>query len=485
VPRPRRAQPSLVALLLTLVALELLVRRILGPLLHIDLLAPAGRARDFADVAGFFFYQAATVLGILLATLGLGRLLIFPSYIPRGAKVGVAVLTVAYVPLLILGTWRPLPGPLEAYLQASFTVLVLLLVLAGLLAPGRHGRARLGLVVVAVPLVLRLAATLGLRLTQSTAGTPALLFWIGEVCAVAAGGLMLPCFAPPRLRLGAAPVIALVAAVAAGVVAIENWEMAARVAAYGFGLQLPASKVGVALYALALGVWLLTTLSLIGRPGTLRLRGIGLGLVGLSGFQLEQPFQLAATLVGVLCLVESITRQSPRTTGEGWRALIRQIAAAIGAREVEVAGDEGYETARVRVRRTAGELEAEVEVAFGRSGGELSHAEVVIGHAPSEEAPPVALTRRGTPKLGRTRGEEVATGDLDFDEAFRIYDARHLTDRDRVLDDDLRPRLIEALDGWLAVWPGAGVRYRTRNAGVVDGNLNGLIDLLLDLKNRS
>ena len=75
-----------------------------------------------------------------------------------------------------------------------------------------------------------------------------------------------------------------------------------------------------------------------------------------------------------------------------------------------MAGDEGYETARVRVRRTLSETtHAEVEVSIGRSAGELAHAEVVIGHAPSEEAPPVALTRRGSPKLGRTRGDEVAT----------------------------------------------------------------------------
>lgn len=491
-PRSRALKPSLVAVLCTLLALDLAARRLLWPLVRTDLLLPAGTLRDGLDFAALFAANAATVLGIPLAFLGLGRLLVMPTVIPRGAKAAVGALAMAFMPLLALAAWRPLPSVLGIYLQASYTCLFFLVMLGGMLLRSKL-RTRLGLLMMALPSALYLpygvAAIHGGHghegLISTTAQT---LLHLGELAAVVAAAASAALFLPRRPRVVVPSLAAGALVAAAGWLCMRDWELAHRLAAGGLGLDLPLHPAAVALYLAALGAFAFTAAALVATPGPSRLRGYGLLLVGLAGFRLDSPAQYAASMVGMLCLVESVVRELPaasRATVEAWQALVRRAAEALGAPEVEMAGREGYETARVRLTRG----DVPIELAIGREAGRLAHGEVVVGHAPSEEAPPVALLRRGAPKLGRTRGDEVATGDLAFDEAFRIFDARQLSARDRVLDDDLRPRLVHRLDGWLGVWPGEGARYRTRETtlfeGALDEKLPGLVDLLLDLKSRS
>jgi hypothetical protein len=486
VPRPARsAGPSLVAILCIVFALELILRRCLVPLVHVAWLIPAGPLRNTLDFAATASYYAATVLGCGIAVLALARLVVFPSVVPRGAKAAVGALAAAFMPLLLVSAWDPLPGAFQIYLQTSFSFLILLSMLAGFLTH-RAPRTKIGLLILAIPILLYSTWSVGFRWYSDTPpGWARFALWSGEAASVAAAALMLPCYMPRTLTR---KVTVIATATIAEIFALVAWksDIAPSVSA-AFGLQFPLATGARFLFVVALWSWLLVVAALLAQPGPLRLRGYGLLLVGLSGYQHEAPYQLAGTMVGFLCIVESMAREdrgtSP-TTLEMWRALVKRVAAAVGARAVEVNGAEGYETARVNVTRDPDEIELTV----GRSGGTVSHAELVVGYAPSEEAPPVALTRRGSPKLGRTKGEEVATGDLAFDEAFRIYDSRQITSRDRVLDDDLRPRLMSHLDGWLAVWPGTGVRYRTRDVTLLDEGtpkLTGLIDLLVELKNRS
>src|SRR5262249_20547588 len=158
------------------------------------------------------------------------------------------------------------------------------------------------------------------------------------------------CYFPQTTRPRVPIAVALLAgAVAAALVAQP--QLAGRIAD-GFALSLPSSVVGkVALSVSAIG-YLLTVAALLDRPGPSRLRGFGLALRGLAGFQHEQPLQIGAAVAGYLCLVESLAREvRSLPTAEMWRSLIRRVAAALGAREVEVVGADGYETARVRLER--------------------------------------------------------------------------------------------------------------------------------------
>lgn len=479
-PQPRRRGPSLIALLAAAVALELGLHRLLQPILHAELLLPAGRLRDLADFGAAMSHYLAATLGVFVAALALGGWVAGALPIPRGARTAVGAVSVAFIPLLLLGVLRPLGDLLTVYLQASAACLVTLLMLAGFVT-GRSARAKLGLFAVALPVGAHLFWHLVARVSS-----PAMLdharfaLWFCQVATVSAAAAALPSFWPR----GASPWLPSTAGVLVALTGVglclRDWAGAARVAA-AFGLELPMPLAGQILYSIAAGLWAATVVALIARPGVARLRGYGLALIGLAGIQLELPEQLAALVVGYLCVVRSLLPVATETVA-GWRARVQKVAALLGATRVDVAGPEGYETARVRLER--GELP--LEVALGREGGELAFAEVVVGHAPSVEAPPVALARRGTPRLGRTRGDEVATGDVAFDEAFRIWDARQLTERDRVLDDDLRPRLLEALHGWLAIWPGRGVRYRTREAApLTDGEgLEPLIAILSEVRSR-
>jgi hypothetical protein len=480
VTQPRRRGPSLVALLAAAVAFELGLHRLLQPILHAELLTPAGRLRDLADAASTLSHYFAATLGAFVAAIAIGGWVagLFP--VPRGARTAVGAVSVAFIPLVLLGVLRPLGDLLSVYLQASATCLVALIMLAGFVT-GRSARAKLGLFVVALPVGIHLFWHLVARV-----GTPAMLeharfaLWLCEVATVAAAAAVLPSFWPRGTSPWLPATAGALVAVAGAALCLGDWSTAARLAA-AFGLELPMAVAGRILYCVAAGLFAATVAALVSRPGPARLRGYGLALVGLAGIQLEQPEHLTALVVGYLCMVRSLLPLATESAA-GWRARVQKVAALLGATQVDLAGPEGFETARVRLAR--GDLP--LEVALGRESGELAFAEVVVGTAPSLEAPPVALSRRGTPRLGRTRGDEVATGDVAFDEAFRIWDARQLTDRDRVLDDDLRPRLLEALHGWLAIWPGRGVRYRTREVGpLADGDrLEPLIAVLSEVRSR-
>lgn len=489
--RTRALKPSLVAVLCIALALDLALRRLLWPLVRSDLLLPAGALRDGLDFGALFAANAATVLAIPMACWGLGRLLVLRTVIPRGAKAAVGALAVAFMPLLTLAAWRPLPSVLGIYLHASFTCLFVLVMLGGLVLRGNL-RARLGMLTLALPSALNLpwviAEINGGHGHGALISSSARALGLGaEMAALAAAFASVALLLPRRPRVLVPSLAAGVLVAAAAWICTHDWELGRHLASSGLGFDLPLRPVGVALYLAALGAWIFTSTSLVSTPGPPRLRGYGLLLIGLAGFRLDAPAQYASAMVGMLCLVESIAREAPSATATlaEWGALVRRIALVLGSPEVEMAGLAGYETARVRAIRDG----VPIEIALGREAGTLACAELAIGHAPSEEAPPIALARRGAPKLGRTRGDEVATGDRSFDEAFRIFDARQLTDRDRVLDDDLRPRLVHSIDGWLAVWPSAGVRYRTRNVALlgdpVKDQLPALVDLLFDLRNRS
>lgn len=481
----RSSKPSLVAVLCTLLALDFGLRRALWPVLRSDRLMASGALRDVTDFTARFAFNAATVMGITLAVLGLARLLVRRSIVPRGAKAAVGALATAFLPLLMLAAWRPLPLVLAIYLQASFSCLLCLVMLGGVLAGGAP-RARLALLLMALPAVLILPwvmATLNAARSDGAlvSAGPRLAEWAGELAAVVAAAASLPLLLPRRPSL-AVPALATGAVLAtAGFVCFHEADLALRVASDGFGLDLPPSTPGRLLFLAALGAWAFASVALLVRPGPERLRGYGVVLIGLAGFRLDAPVHYAAAMVGMLCLVESIARELPSAMGDdAWRALVQRVAARLGAVEVAMAGTPGFETGRVVVTRDGETL----EVSLGREAGTLRSAEVVVGHAPSQEAPPLSLQLRAAPRLGRARGDEVATGDVAFDQRFRTLDARSLSGRDRLLDDDLRPRLAEHVDGWLGVWPGAGARYRTHNPGTLEERLPAVADLLIELKKR-
>jgi len=82
--------------------------------------------------------------------------------------------------------------------------------------------------------------------------------------------------------------------------------LALRLIYLGFDLQLPQVPWLQAVFILSLSAWSLAVFSHVLRKGRLRLRGLGLLLVGLAGAQPKMLHQELFYLVGLLCLVESL-----------------------------------------------------------------------------------------------------------------------------------------------------------------------------------
>ncbi len=410
-------RPSLAGVLTLLLGADLLFRRLLSPLLQIDLLLPAGPLRTAIDQVGLFAFHAATLLGLVVALLGLGRLLFSSvSPIPRGMGRGaLGALATPLLPIAAVGVWIPLGARLELYQQLCTLFVLLMILLAGwgAIESWRH---RWGLLLFLLPLTLATVALAGFHLVGvEVASWVRVLLFVGEGTALAAGGISL-CLLPRLDRTWFALAIGAIAF--GGLLLCGRNELFATRMANALELLLPLATsvrlAGAAGLALGLGV----TVALIVEPGPTRLRGYGLALVGLAGFQHQEAYQIAALLVGFLCLLESCR--------SAWRP-----------------------------------------------------GQLLVGE-PTAEPAPLVLWRRGSPRLGRPTGEEVALGDAAFDTTFHTFDARHLTERDPILDDDIRPQLIAAVDGWLEIWPRCGVRYRAQR--IADEQQ--LVELLNLLKQR-
>lgn len=490
--RARLTRLPLVAILAAGMILEIVLNRVGARLLHHDLLAPPGWMRDSVDWGGLYVYYFASVLAVFLATMGLIRFLAFPSLVPRGARGAMSALAVAFVPLAVMGVYTVLPPALGFYLRAAFTALALLVSLAGWLTVSPL-RAKAGLSLLVLPVIFQLLAYLAWARAGQASDLARTLHWNGEATLLVGVVIALYCLSPRHTRWTAPALLGLGAAAGLVWAAHVDWGLANRVVLYASGLELPGGVLGQAVYGISFGAWTALVVALLLRPGAPRLRGWGVLLLGLSGYQFGQhvqPVQLAATLVGLLCILASLDELALRggADTEAWRSLVQRIASALGAGTAMLAGDGGDEEARMRVTRGG----VPVELTLGRRGGRPAILEVACGVAHAHEAAPLSLTRRGSERLGKADGALVETGDVVFDEAFRIRDSRRVEGSDPLLSDALRPELMSSIEGWLGIWPGGGARYRARDVRLL-AELSGdtpaavdrlvaLVDLLLRLR---
>lgn len=494
---PVRSFP-LVGALALLSLLELLGGRVLFRLMP-DLMLSRG-AQLVVGFAGSFLFHVATLLSVVLAGLAVTRLLTQPALLPSGGRplalIGRAVSVVAmvgFVFITVLGVWLELPGRLQVYLVALYALLAVQLTQGAWPATVGRGRVRAWLVL----LCAAAAAHVGWMLLShlghdDRAGAARAFAVLGEALVATTAASAPFCLLTRRSPRVWPLAVGALATAAATALAARNWLLAATLARWVFDVQLPTPLFGVGLMAVALGSWLAATLALLAEPGTPRLRGFGLALVGLSGYRLEAPGLAAASLVGVLCILESYLRERAHAVPQqSWIEVVRRLARLLGTTETMVTGSPGFEEARI-----LGSFDGEAaEARLVRRGHVLSRVELAVGHAPDEEPPPLSLQRRGMPRLGRRDGDEVATGDLDFDATFVIHDARRLDAADPILDDERRPRLRGVVDGWLAVWPARGARLRSVGAETFTLLLDespraeeaqrALFALLADLKRRA
>ncbi|MGZ3406254.1 MAG: hypothetical protein ACXVAN_07395 [Polyangia bacterium] len=476
------ARFPLVAVLAGVALAELGLNRIAGHLLPLDpFLARTFWRRAFGDTR-LFAYELTAILSTMMLGSALARIAAFGDRYRIGARLSFSLVGLVVVVLSALGAVAELPPDLFFHLHLSFTFLALLITMS-VIASQAPARVRLGTVILFLPLVLHFAARLSRRVSPvpELTSTPLELEAIAQATLAAAAVVSIPCFASRRhgVRLGIGLAAVFVGATA--VLVRLDWETAARVAAYGFGIALPMAPWALIVYLLALGGFVFTVTTLLSSTGAERLRGWGLLFVGMSGLDQQAPFQMTLAALGLLCIAESVVRSiAEPMSREAFENLLRRGAAAVGAPQVIMTGSSGYETVRLHSPPTSG---VPVALSLSRHAGQISGVDVVVGEALPRD-PPSTLARRDAGRLGpRASGPAIDTGDAAFDHAFTTRDKRGLNAQ--LLDDNTRARLGALCNGWLGVWPQRGVHYRARTVVGGDDALPLLIELLRDLASRA
>jgi hypothetical protein len=480
-PRPSAtSRVSLVAVLAAVAFVELVLNRVLGRLLHLEFLQPRSPGMRVFDDLSYFSFQLLSVAAVLLFAAGIARVAIVGKEFRSGARASLPLVGAVFLVLAALGVVVRLPQNLVFHLQLSFLFVLLLLLLSTVASPATL-RVKLGTVFLFLGIALRLAPQMAFRLNVFEEPSPLVrdLLQVSSLSAIAAGTLL---FVPRRRSTRLAPILTWLVVCGAALLIRRDWETAARVAAYGFGLELPIQPWGQLIILATLAATLYATVRLLVVPGTHRLRGFGVVLLFLAGLELSAPGQLAVAALGFLCLAASAVRvDGAPLTREAFERLVKSGAAALGAQQVTITGTTGDEVARLHSPADAGKP---ITVVLSRRSSTLREVEVTVGETPPRD-PPFTVEHGAAPRLGpRASGARVETGEAAFDAAFDVHDQRSAGTS--LLDDATRAQLTSHLRGWLGVWPQRGVRYRAAElATLTDDELPSLIALLKDLATKT
>jgi hypothetical protein len=461
---------------------ELALNRIFGHLIALDPFQARGFWRRALMDTRLFLYELVAILSAMMLGSALARIAATGDRYRIGARVSFSLVGIVVVVLSALGAVAELPPDLFFHLHMSFAFLALLITLS-VVAARTQARLRLGAFILFLPIALHFGALLARRISPvpELTSTPLELEAVAQAMLAAAAVVSVPCFASRRrgVRLGLGLAALFVGATA--VLVRLDWETASRVAAYGFGLVLPMAPWALIVYLLALGGFVFTVTTLLSSTGAEKLRGYGLLLYGVAGFDQESPFQMTLAALALLSIAESVMRgEGTPLSRETFENLLRRGAAAVGAPQVMLTGASGYETVRLLSQQATG---LPVTLSVSRSAGHVSGVDVVVGEALPRD-PPFTVERRDAGRLGpRADGPAIETGDAAFDHSFATRDRRGLNAK--LLDDATRARLGALCTGWLGVWPQRGVHYRARTLAGGDDALPLLVELLRDLASRA
>jgi len=475
---------SLVSLLGVALFLELWLNRITARLLRHD---PARRLEPMwhrADVAALFLFELVSVFGALLFVLGLARIVTSRDQRPP-FRASIAVVGGVTAALIVGGIVTRLPQRLHAHLYMSALFLLAVLVLGAIAIPASR-RLRVGIALLAVPIATMLAANLIQRLSAPGVLDPsASLLAEGAGGALVVVGLLAPFLLGPEGPGGPIAIAAAALTAALGLVLGRlDWDLTAKLAGIGLGVAIPIGPIALPLYVLGASSLVYTAFALLTREGPERLRGAGLFLVGTIGLQLELPYQIAGTFLGMLCIIESAARPSvDAITREELDEHLRRWASLVGAKTVTVVGAPGRERARLSFTAPGNGDGIEAQLLVDRRAGAMARFEISVGETPVRTPPFTLSTRRATMLGPAAPGPVISTDDAAFDARFVIRD--HRGAGTTLLDPETRARIARLVDGWVGVWPQRGARYVGLSLSGGDDGLPSLVQLLADLRERA
>ncbi len=468
---------SLTLVLAFTVLIELLCNRI-----GVHVASPTAQASStifqIVDAMGLFSFYLTGLLALFVLAWAVVILIADAKLLRLPNRASVMIAAAAFLPLAGVGLLVRLPAVLNPWLNLSFGLFVLVVILGFLRQPGSV-RAKLGVLYLAAPLVLHCywLATKQMPLLApggANADFPARLLETGEHLVVVGAFASFLFFAPlPRLSTLLAPVPLASATLLTGglalLMAAQN-DFATKAARYGFGLNLPAPTRGELVHlslhtaAFFFFVLLLASLTLRGRNE----RGLALGLllVALSGFHLELPYQLLLTSVGlvqILRCVQALQLEAEPTppvptqlpTPAQWKTYLLRLAQSCGADAAEAVVLTGERNQIARLRASCRDLPLSLRLQLRR--GLVQEIEIDIGVPPKEDAPASLWrkTERRGERVPDSRGDKLKG----YDPAFVVRDATgELSEGLAAYAEPLR----RWIHGWLGLWPAEAVQYVMR-----------------------
>ena len=473
--RAKLAGLDLVALFLVVAVIELALNRLAVPVLRPPgSQTPPSWHRDL-DVAGLYVFYLASVLALAVGLAKMWevrRLYIWPVQ---------ALFLTATLTFFGLTAWGVISSAdgLAFHLESSF---VLVLLVAGLAMASRPGDAavKIGFLLLTVPFAVHYYATFAARALVGDVGRASgladTLREVGQWAVAAATTLAAACFAPrPLSRAVTRPgplVLGGFVGVIAALVFFRHEEVGIELASKGLGIDIQpgAPAPAVLAFAVAAAAIAFTLAATLTSPSAARRRvGMGLALVVVGGYAFTWPLAFATVVVGALALAEAAPRvgledeeptaatAAPPIPEPVWRAYAEAVAGHVGGTldadelgRTRISGTQGSLAFAITIERMAGSGVRGVDILFGRPAGEpawtlAARPEGLLGGA-AHPPPPT------------THAAPVHTGDVPFDQRFRVRDGGGFTGA--WLDDGARARATAVLDGWVAAWPGAGLRYR-------------------------
>jgi hypothetical protein len=465
--------------------------------------------RPRGDEAPPAWHEALDHLGLFsqyfVSTLAAGVLLYMLVKLVRGAdrpRPGLAgipgtvtALLGTLVAALALMSIAGSPGTTESeLLEAFFTLTLIAVVIDQLTGRGDIG-ARIGVVLLAVPLVVHFYPSFVIHFLGDAEAQwddmPLVVAEYGKWSIVLAALLAPYCFAPRPLIRSATRVAPLAVAVFVGligaVVLRKHYEVGMELASKGMGVELGpgAPTHHIALYVMGLGAITWTLISTLGSRHESRRRiGVGIALVVAGGYSFAWPFQYLLGAVGLLTISDAAgtVRAEERTAepARGFRAppigggvWQRYVAAILaGLRNVDpdckpstvtVRGDEKVASTHVVALRRG----VAVRLRVDRIDDSILCVDLLCGREPPSGVKPdwtmyakpdrlLGMRAHDEPPL--CEGAAIKTGDQPFDNRFRIRDGGKLTDV--LFDEGLRARATALIDGWLALWRDRCLQYR-------------------------
>lgn len=469
--------------LLVVAVLEVAINRMAVPLLR-----PASgpypgwyTALDYFALFLFYFAGVLAALAIGMRCAAAVRSKVGLRDLVAIGLVGIAA-AFAAVPLIV-----SVPAALTILLEAMFAMAVIAVCISAI-GKGRDLGLQVGLPVIAVPLLLHTANSLGsvfLWPENQFDGPGTQLVAVG-VIALALAALVSPyCFAPrPFARAVTRPgpvVIAMGSAALGAVLARAYYPTVAKAAALAIGVEMNEAQADprLALYLLAVATLAWTLASCAWAASEARRKvGLGLAFVLLGGYGFHWSHHYLLPLLGILMIADAsrrvredelsripIASETPPIPDPTWSTYAGALVAGLkreltdvhslttrgegGLVSTVIVGEAAGMEVRVRVERIDGCVLA-LDVVLGREIDELRGATLTMWA--------IAPRALGTNPAGPPAAPLFKTGDAQFDERFKTRgSALAFT---QLLDEDLRTRAVLALDGWLAYWDKEGLRYR-------------------------